>query len=48
VQPLPDDPATREARYIELAAWLERWEKEPHEDEPDWDVADLFPPGRSR
>lgn len=48
VQPLPDDPATREARYLELAAWLERWEKEPHDDEPDWDVADLLPPGRSR
>ena len=28
VQPLPDDPATRDERYTRLAAWLEQWENE--------------------
>ncbi len=48
VRPLPDDPATRDARYTRLAAWLEQWENEDHPDEPEWEVADLFPPDRVR
>ncbi len=49
VAPLPDDPATRDARYLELARMLERWAKEPPAgDEPEWEVAELFPPGRVR
>ncbi len=47
-QPLPDDPATRDERYMRLSKWLAEWEKEPHDDEPVWDVAELFPPGRDR
>ncbi len=48
VQPLPDDPATRDERYTRLAAWLEQWEREPHPDEPEWEVDALFPPNRVR
>lgn len=48
VQELPDDPTTREARYKELADMLKQWADNPDPDEPDWDTADLFPPGRSR
>lgn len=40
--------ATRDERYLRLAAWIEAWEKEPHADEPDWDVDELFPPDRVR
>lgn len=48
VQPLPDDPATRDERYTRLAAWLEQWEREAHPDEPEWEVEALFPPDRVR
>ncbi|MFO0607299.1 MAG: hypothetical protein U0324_29315 [Polyangiales bacterium] len=48
VQDLPDDPATREARHGDLAALLRQWAENPDPDEPDWDVAELFPPGRPR
>lgn len=48
MQPLPDDPATRDARYTRLAAWLEQWETEVHPDEPEWQVEALFPHDRPR
>ena len=48
VRPLPDDPATRDQRYLELAAMLEEWARDPLEGEPEWDVETLFPPDRSR
>ena len=48
VQESPDDDATREARYRELAALLEQWARNPVADEVEWSVEDLFPPGRSR
>ena len=48
VQPLPDDPATRDERYTRLAAWLEQWESEAHPDEPEWEVEELFVPDRPR
>jgi hypothetical protein len=48
VQPLPDDPATRDARYLELAAMLKHQAENPQDDEVDWDARELFPPDRVR
>jgi hypothetical protein len=31
-----------------MAELLKLWAEHPDPDEPDWDVADLFPPGRPR
>jgi hypothetical protein len=48
VRPLPDDPATRDARYLRAAAMLEQWAHESLDGEPDWEVETLLPPDRPR
>jgi hypothetical protein len=41
--PLPDDAATRDAKYAELAALMDAWIRDEHTREPEWDLVDLSP-----